>query len=97
MSRWMLALSLGFVLTLSDAALADPPSDSKTNADVIARLDAILNRLDAIEQRLAKLEEMNRMLRDWWVDDHGIMRSTSGRPIGFWGIDGSANGMEPRR
>jgi hypothetical protein len=54
---------------------------------VLQRLDVILNRLTAIENRLAKLEKSQRSVEQWSVDERGVLRTASGREIGFWGID----------
>lgn len=95
MPRLILALVFVSTVVVTVSAFADPPANAKTDTDIINRLDAILKRLDAIEKRLAKLEATNRLLTDWWVDDRGVMRSTRGRPIGFWGIDGPS--QQPKR
>lgn len=75
------------------AAIVSPlnliSAQEKSSADgaVIQRLDSILERLTKIEHRLSKLEELQRRANQWWVDGDGILRSTNGRAIGFWGID----------
>ena len=88
-----LLLSAVFVFGSAKSFGAGPPSDE--TSQIINRLDAIMKRLDDIERRLAKLEETTRSLTQWWVDDHGVMRSFDGRPVGHWGIDGPS--LEPRR
>ena len=88
MTRWMFAVPLIAGFLLGGIAVADPPSNTDETSKVVARLDVILKRLDTIEERLAKLEANSQFFADWWVDERGVMRSGSGRPIGFWGIDG---------
>lgn len=87
MTRWMFAVPLIVVLFLGGIADAGPPSITDETSEIVARLDVILKRLDAIEQRLTKLEANTQLFADWWVDERGVMRSGSGRPVGFWGID----------
>ena len=81
----MIALTLAAIG--GTAAAADLPAETEARSEIVERLDSILKRLDGIEQRLATLEATNRPLTKWTVDDHGIIRSFDGRPIGYWGID----------
>ena len=88
MTRWKFALPLIAGFLFGGIAVANPPLNTDETSKIVARLDVILKRLDAIEQRLAKLETNSPLFADWWVDERGVMRSDSGRAIGFWGIDG---------
>ena len=65
------------------------PKDSQAPSQdaVLQRLNEILKRLDAIEARLSTLEATVAASNDLWIDEHGVLRNGSGRPVGFWGID----------
>ena len=69
------------------AGLSNAQQTPAAEDPVLQRLDSIVERLTAIENRLAKLERLQRQADHWWADEHGIMRSANGRPIGYWGID----------
>lgn len=88
MKRWTFAFTLSTVSLLCETTAADPPSNRDDPASITARLNQILHRLDVIEQHLVELEFEIRLNQEWWVDDRGVMRTRSGRPIGIWGIDG---------
>jgi hypothetical protein len=90
MTRSIFALVLITGFLLNETFAADPPSGGNESATIIERLDQILRRLEAIELRLTQLELESRLNQEWWVDERGVMRTSSGRPIGFWGIDGPA-------
>lgn len=95
MIRWIVALALATGLLLCETTAADPPSGGIESAKIAERLDQVLRRLSAIEQRLAQLEVESLLTTEWRVDEYGVVRSGSGRPIGFWGIDGPV--ANPRR
>lgn len=95
MTRWILVLTLATGFLLSDATAADPPAGGSESATIVERMDQILSRLNAIEHRLAQLEAASLLSTEWWVDERGVVRGDSGRPIGFWGIDAPIT--NPRR
>lgn len=95
MTRWIFALTIAAGFLLCNVTSADQPPGTNESATVVERLDQILHRLNAIEQRLAQLEAESLLTTEWWVDERGVVRSGSGRPIGFWGIDGPVT--NPRR
>lgn len=93
MKSWIFALALTAVFLPCEATAADPPPINDESAAIVERLDQILNRLDEIEQRLTQLELESQLTQAWWLDERGVMRSGSGRPIGFWGIDGPVTNL----
>lgn len=95
MMRWMMLCALTCTLATASSVHAEPPSKADAGAAMASRLEAVLERLEAIENRLSRLEEAQRR-RDFWVDKNGVMRSASGRPIGFWGIDGPTPAVRTR-
>ncbi len=96
MTRWMLLSLLACTLTAASVADATPLQRADTHATATSRLDTILERLDAIEVRLRELKEMQRRSHDFWIDKNGVMRTASGHPIGFWGIDGPTPAAQRR-
>lgn len=88
MTNWVFALALTAGCLLCKTAAAVPPSGGNELAKISEQLSQILRRLDAIEERLTQLESDAQLTQEWWVDERGVMRTGSGRSIGFWGIDG---------
>lgn len=61
------------------------------DASAMKKLDDILDRLRAIEGRLDRMEAKFENRSSWQVDSLGILRDSSGRPMGYWGVDGPSS------
>lgn len=88
MVKWFFLGVLCFLWLNTPATASEPPRPVAVDQAVVTRLDAILERLTSIEQRLADVEADIFAIQELVVDDAGIVRLRSGRPVGFWGIDG---------
>ena len=76
------------VVLLTASSVARQPAEIKEPSlrDVILRLDALADRIESLDKRLRRLE--NTLLGTLGrVDEYGIIRDATGRPIGVWGVD----------
>jgi hypothetical protein len=80
-SRAVIAAVLAFLVLAVPCRAAEEPS----LREIISRLDTIMERLERLEQQLIRLEM--RLTGPAVVDENGIIRDATGRPIGVWGID----------
>ncbi|KAA5540749.1 hypothetical protein FYK55_20415 [Roseiconus nitratireducens] len=85
-SRFALLLLLAFG-TLGPVHAVQSTEGVPAAANIADRLDEILKRLDRIERQLLAIQTQQRNGFGWWVDENGVMRLPSGRPIGHWGVD----------
>ena len=84
MSRPMKATLITVVFVCVAIAYAATRSAIAPNAEIIARLAAIETRLTHLESQAPLVATE---VATSWVDKHGIIRSPTGEPIGWWGVD----------
>jgi len=96
MSRWTRCIAIGLICGTPCAVSAQRSPETDPQSEILNRLNLILNRLERIETRLSQLEATEEK-RNWTIDENGVIRTRSGQPIGFWGIDEPRSVIVKRR